>query len=140
MLIRKQIKYTSILNKCKTLWNSLRDYSQCAIWKTLPCVHIEGVILAHNLQIISIQNVLFMKILIHKFRQTTFEYVKEMEKQNRIHISKEAYLKHECVANSWEFTLFRVKIKEKHKSFSTTLVFHLYCSSHHVCRIVLQTK
>ena len=113
MLTRKQIKYTSILNKCKTLWN--RDYSQCAIWKTLPCVHIEGVILAHNLQIISIQNVLFRKILIHKFRQPTFEYLKEMEKQNRIHISKEAYLKHECVANSWE--LFRVKTKEKQKLF-----------------------
>lgn len=41
-----------------------------------------------------------MKIPIHKFRQTTFECLGESEKQNRIHISKEAYLKHECVANS----------------------------------------
>lgn len=54
----------------------------CVILKTLAYVHKEGCMNTHNLQIISIQNVLFMKILIHKFRQATFEYIEEGGKQN----------------------------------------------------------
>ena len=50
----------------------LRDYSQRAFSKTLVCVHKGGGILSPNLWIISIQNGLFMKILIHKFKLVIF--------------------------------------------------------------------
>lgn len=50
----------------------LRDYSQHVIFKILASVHKEGGMLTPNLQITSIHNVLFIEILICKFKLVIF--------------------------------------------------------------------